>query len=102
MIISTNGGIDERNGYEARLILRDFSERSDTTFGSGQSPVAIQEPSLDLVRQIDAVLEATGDTEAHHLLDQIIALEAYLNEPHALFSGERDTEGIDVAEYPFG
>jgi len=60
-----------------------------------------QGPSPDLVRQIDAVLEATGDTEAHHLLDQIIALEAYLNEPHALFSGEKDAEGIDVTEYPF-
>ena len=60
-----------------------------------------REPAPDLVRQLDAVLEATDDAHALRLSSLMIALEAYLEEPYAIFPGERDAEGIDVTEYPF-
>ena len=60
-----------------------------------------KELALDSVRQLDAVLEVTGDVDALYLLSQIDALEAHLNEPHALFPDERDPQGIGVTEYPF-
>ena len=61
-----------------------------------------QELALDPVRQLDAALEVTDDADVPRLLGQTVALEAHLNEPYALFPGERDTGGIDVTEYPFG
>lgn len=66
------------------------------------SPCLYQELAPDLVRRLDVVLEVTDAIDALYLLSQIDALEIHLNEPHALFPGERDTGGIDVTEYPFG
>ena len=53
------------------------------------------------MQQFDALLEDAQMTLLYRLRQEI-ALEVYLNEPCALFPGERDTEDIDVAEYPFG
>ena len=55
----------------------------------------------DLMQQFDALLEDAQMTLLYRLRQEI-ALEVYLNEPCALFPGERDTEDIDVTEYPFG
>ena len=52
----------------------------------------------DLIQQLDSLVEDADDTRLPHLLNQEIALEAYLNEPHALTPGERDTQGLDVTE----
>ena len=60
-----------------------------------------QEPAPDPVREFDAVLEIIADADLSCLLSQMVALETHLNEPYALFPGERDSQGTDVTEYPF-
>ena len=61
-----------------------------------------QEPAPDPMREYDAIFEIIDDTDLRDLLDRMVDLEIYLNEPYALFPGNRDTEGVDVTEYPFG
>jgi hypothetical protein len=61
-----------------------------------------QEPAPDPMRESDAIFEIIDDTDLRDLLSRMVALEIYLNEPYALFPGERDSEGVDVTEYPFG
>ena len=61
-----------------------------------------QEHAPDPVRESDAIFEIIDDTALRDLLGRMVDLEIYLNEPYAFFPGDRDTEGIDVTEYPFG
>jgi hypothetical protein len=61
-----------------------------------------QEHAPDPMREYDAIFEIMDDTDLRDLLGRMVALEIYLNEPYAFFPGDRDTEGIDVTEYPFG
>jgi len=61
-----------------------------------------QEPAPDPMRESDAIFEIIDDTALRDLLGGIVALEIYLNEPYAFFPGDRDTEGVDITEYPFG
>lgn len=61
-----------------------------------------QEPAPDPMRESDAIFEIIDDTDLRDLLGRLLDLEIYLNEPYAFFPGDRDTEGVDVTEYPFG
>lgn len=61
-----------------------------------------QELAPDPMREYDAIFEIIDDCDLRHLLGRMVALETYLNEPYAFFPGDRDTEGVDVTEYPFG
>jgi hypothetical protein len=61
-----------------------------------------QEPAPDPMHEFDAILEIVDDTDLRDLLGRMVDLEIHLNEPYAFFPGDRDTEGIDVTEYPFG
>ena len=61
-----------------------------------------QEPAPDPMRESDAIFEIIDDTDLRDLLGRMVDLEIYLNEPYAFFPGDRDTEGVDITEYPFG